>query len=125
MRISDVADQTGIPISTIRYYEKRAIIPKPDRLGRDRTFSEKDVRAIQFVRDAQALGLTLGETATLLQGSWRTGEMAKVATRHRQTVRARIDALKRVDKVLAALESCQCDSFADCDLNATRCNRDD
>lgn len=125
MRISDVADQTGIPVSTIRYYEKRAIIPKPNRNGRDRSFSSKDVRAIQFVRDAQTLGLTLGEISTLLQGSWSTGEMAKIATTHRQTLRERIKALKRADKILAALESCRCDSFADCDVNATQCNRYD
>lgn len=125
MRISDVADQTGIPVSTIRYYEKRAIIPKPSRNGRDRSFSSKDVRAIQFVRDAQSLGLTLGEISALLLGTWSTGEMAKVATTHRQTVRERIKELKRADKILAALESCSCDSFADCDVNATQCNRND
>lgn len=125
MRISDVADQTGIPISTIRYYEKRAIIPKPDRIGRDRAFSQKDVRAIQFVRDAQSLGLKLGEISILLQGSWSTGEMAKVAAAHRQTVRERIAALKRIDKVLSSLETCRCDSFTECDMNAAQCKRDD
>lgn len=125
MRISDVADQTGIPISTIRYYEKRAIIPKPKRNGRDRSFSQQDVRAIQFVRDAQSLGLTLGEISALLQESWSTGDMAKVAAAHRQTVRERIAALKRIDKVLSALESCSCSSFAECDLNAAQCKRDD
>lgn len=125
MRISDVADQTGVPVSTIRYYEKRAIIPKPSRNGRDRSFSSKDVRAIQFVRDAQSLGLTLGEISALLLGTWRTGEMATVAATHRQTVRERIKALKRTDKILAALESCRCDSFVDCDVNAIQCNRND
>lgn len=125
MRISDVAEQTGIPISTIRYYEKRAIIPKPKRNGRDRSFSLQDVRAIQFVRDAQSLGLTLGEISALLKESWSTGDMAKAASAHRQTIRERIAALKRIDKVLSALESCSCDSFVECDLNAVQCKRDD
>lgn len=125
MRISDVADQIGIPISTIRYYEKRSIIPKPIRNGRDRTFSQNDVRAIQFVRDAQSLGLTLSEISTLLQGSWSNGEMAKVAAAHRQTVRERVAALKRIDKVLSSLETCRCDSFAECDMNATQCKQVD
>lgn len=123
MRISDVADQTGIPISTIRYYEKRAIIPKPNRNGRDRSFSQSDVRAIRFERDAQSLGLTLGEISTLLQGSWGNGEMAKVAAAHRETVRERIAALKRIDKVLSSLEMCHCDSFAECNMNAARCKQ--
>jgi len=125
MRISDVADQTGIPISTIRYYEKRAILPKPNRNGRDRRFSQQDIRAILFVRDAQSLGLTSGEISDLLQAEWSTGSMAKVATVHRQTVQERIAALKRIDKVLEALESCSCQSFAECDLTAKICKRDD
>ncbi|WP_298856941.1 MerR family transcriptional regulator [uncultured Sulfitobacter sp.] len=125
MRISDVADQTGIPISTIRYYEKRAIIPKPNRNGRDRSFSQSDVRAIQFVRDAQSLGLTLGEISTLLQGSWSKGEMAIVASAHRETVRKRIAALKRIDKVLSSLEMCHCNNFAECNMNAARCKQVD
>jgi DNA-binding transcriptional MerR regulator len=112
-------------VSTIRYYEKKAIIPKPERNGRDRSFSQQDIRAIQFVRDAQSLGLPLSEISTLLQGSWNTGEMTKVIVTHRQTVRERIKALKRIDKVLAALETCRCDSFADCDLNASQCKRND
>lgn len=125
MRISDVAEQTGIPVSTIRYYEKKAIIPKPKRNGRDRSFSPQDINAIQFVRDAQSLGLTLSEISTLLQGSWNTDEMAKLIVTHRQTVRERIEALNRIDKVLAALETCRCNSLADCNLNASPRNQDD
>lgn len=125
MRISDVADQTGIPISTIRYYEKRAIIPKPKRTGRYRSFTQQDMKAIQFVRDAQTLGLTLVEISALLKEPWGTGDMAKVAAAHRQTVRKQIAALKRIDEVLAALESCRCNSFAECDLNAAQCKRCD
>ncbi|MDB9838591.1 MerR family transcriptional regulator [bacterium] len=105
MRISDVSAQTGIPVSTIRFYEKRGIIAQP-------------------TRDAQSLGLPLKEIATLLQGSWETGEMAKVAADYRQTVRIRIAALQRIDAVLAALTSCHCNSFADCDVGAADCKRE-
>lgn len=125
MKISDVAGQTGTPISTIRYYEKRAIIPKPNRSGRDRTYTQKDVSAIQFVRDAQSLGLTLNEIATLVHGPWSRGEMANLASAHRQSVREKITSLKRIDRVLSTLEACHCDSFVECDMNAAKCKRDD
>lgn len=120
MRISDVANQVGVPISTIRYYEKHSVIPKPNREGRDRSFYQKDIRAIQFVRDAQSLGLPLSEISALLHGSWDKGEMATVAAKHRETIRDRIEALHRMDKVLEALETCRCDSFEVCDLNASQ-----
>lgn len=116
MRISNVATQIGIPVSTIRYYEKKAAIPKPHRPGRDRSFSQEDVRAIQFVRDAQSLGLPLKEISALLHKPWDNGEMAKTASKHRETIRSKIAALRRVEKVLEALESCSCKSFATCNL---------
>ncbi|GAA6188820.1 MerR family transcriptional regulator [Litorivita sp. NS0012-18] len=125
MRISGVANRTGLPISTIRYYEKRGIIPKPKRIGRDRVYSQRDLRAVEFVRDAQALGLKLAEISTLLRDRWGNAEMAEVAAKHRQTIRERIATLERIDKILAALETCRCDSFADCDVTAARCKRDD
>lgn len=125
MRISDVANQVGIPVSTIRYYEKQAVIRKPNRHGRNRYYSAGDVRAIQFVRDAQSLGLPLREISALVQTSWDKGEMAKVAAAHRETVRTKIAALHRVDKVLVALEACTCTNFSDCDLTSGDCKRGD
>ena len=124
MRISDAAERVGIPVSTIRFYEKRNVIREPSRRGRDRCYSEEDVRAIQFVRDAQSLGLPLREISALVQNTWSKGEMAKVAAGHRKTVKAQIEALQRVDKVLGALEVCACNSLADCNLSSSDCNRD-
>lgn len=123
MRISDVAKRTGVPISTIRYYERHAITPKPARHGRDRVYSGTDIRAIQFVRDAQSLDLPLREISTLLQGDWTSGEMAERATQHRDAVQKKIDALNRIDQVLAALERCTCANFAECDVTASCCKR--
>lgn len=117
MRISDVADEVGVPVSTIRYYEKRSIIGKPGRNGRNRDYSEQDVRAIKFVRDARSLGLPLSDISALVQNSWDKGEMAKVAAGHRETVRERIQTLQRVDEVLSVLETCTCIGFADCRLS--------
>jgi len=124
MRISDVANQTGIPISTIRYYEKRAIIAKPGRNGRNRDFSQNDVRAILFVRDLQSLGLPLAEISVLVQNSWNKGDMAQIAAKHRNTVRERIESLQRVDTILSNLETCDCSGFAECSVTAAECKRD-
>lgn len=125
MRISDVAIEVGIPVSTIRFYEKRNVIREPSRHGRDRCYSEEDVRTIRFVRDAQSLGLPLREISTLVQNTWNKGEMAKVAAGHRKTVKAQIQALQRVDEVLSALEACVCNSPSDCNLSSSDCNGDD
>ncbi|MEY8120806.1 MerR family transcriptional regulator [Falsihalocynthiibacter sp. BN13B15] len=125
MRISDVAERVGIPVSTIRFYEKRDVIREPSRHGRNRCYSEEDVRAIQFVRDAQSLGLQLREISALVQNTWSKGEMAKAAAAHRKTVKAQIEALQRVDKALSALEECPCTSLVDCNLSSSDCSRYD
>ena len=125
MRISDVAKAVGIPVSTIRFYEKRNVIREPSRQGRDRCYSDEDVRTIQFVRDAQSLGLPLRQITILVQNDWNKGEMAKVAAGHRKTVKAQIEALQRVDEVLVALEACVCTSVIDCNLSSYDCNSDD
>lgn len=125
MRISDVAMELGIPISTIRFYEKKNVIREPSRRGRERCYTEKDVRTIEFVRDAQALGLSLREISTLVQNTWSKGEMAKVAAGHRKTVKAQIEALRRVDEVLVALEACACNGAIDCNLSSIDFGDDD
>ncbi|MEL6205529.1 MAG: MerR family transcriptional regulator [Pseudomonadota bacterium] len=116
MRISDVARTTGLTVSTIRFYERRSVIRCPNRTGRNRDYSEDDVRLLRFVRNARSLGMPLRDIAEILQRPWNEGEMAAVISAHRQKVQARIDALKRVDAVLARLETCMCNGALDCEL---------
>jgi len=123
MRISEVSKHTGLPISTIRFYERKGVTTTPHRNGRDRSYAPQDVRALEFIKDAQSLGLSLGEISSLLQGSWATGDMARTARTHRANIKDRIAALHRIDKVLAVLETCTCESFADCDLEAAQTGR--
>ena len=46
MKIAEASALTGVPVSSIRFYEKRKIIPKPERDGRDRVFGPNDIRAL-------------------------------------------------------------------------------
>ncbi len=119
MRISEVAKTTGIPVSTIRFYEKRGVIPKPARNGQDRSFSEKDISTLQFVRDAQSVGLLLSDISNLVQGSWETAELQELVTKHRQDIQKQIETLQRIDGALLALDTCRCGNIAECELNGT------
>ena len=49
MRISDVAKIVELPVSKIRYYERKDIASKPVRQGINRSFSKQDVRVLEFV----------------------------------------------------------------------------
>lgn len=68
MRSSEVASQAGVNIQTIRYYERRGILPEPKRSDAGyRSYDLQAVRTIRFVKCAQQLGFSLEEIDSLLE----------------------------------------------------------
>lgn len=67
MRIGTVAEMTGISAQTIRFYERRGLLPDPRRDPNGyRQYDEEFVRRIDFIRSAQRTGLTLAEISGVL-----------------------------------------------------------
>lgn len=68
MRISQVADEAGVNVQTLRYYERRGLLPEPQRLSSGyRAYRPEAVRRVRFVKRAQQLGFSLEEINTLLE----------------------------------------------------------
>ena len=68
MRIGELARKAGVNIQTIRFYERKRILPAPARTsGGYRLYSESDVVNVNFIRQSQELGFTLAEIRQLLQ----------------------------------------------------------
>ena len=67
LTIGEIARQAGVRIDTVRFYEKRGLIPHPHRRPSGyRIFTEETVRRIRFIKRAQELGFTLDEISDLL-----------------------------------------------------------
>lgn len=67
MRIGEVATEAGVGVQTLRYYERRGLLPAPPRQDSGyRTYSASTVSRVRFVRRAQELGFTLEEVSGLL-----------------------------------------------------------
>jgi MerR family transcriptional regulator, copper efflux regulator len=67
MRIGAVAQQAGLSTKAIRYYESIGVLPAPSRTASGyRDYSSEACDRLQFVRSAQAVGLTLGEIREIL-----------------------------------------------------------
>ena len=67
MQIRTLAAKTGVPDSTIRYYESFGLLPEPERLSNGyRNYDEADVSRLQFVSGARALGFSLDDIAEIL-----------------------------------------------------------
>ena len=63
----DRGQRAGVKIDTIRYYERRALLPKSPRTEAGyRTLTDETVQRLRFIKHAQALGFTLNEIKQLL-----------------------------------------------------------
>jgi len=67
MNIGDVAERTGLPAKTIRYYEEIGLIPAAGRTqGGYRDYDEADVQILRFLHRARGLGFSVAECRELV-----------------------------------------------------------
>ena len=68
MRIGELSKHTGVPIQTLRFYEREKLLREPPRTsGGYRSYGQNDLARVRFIRDAQELGFTLREIRELLK----------------------------------------------------------
>ena len=66
-RIGELATRTGVSIDAVRYYERLKLLPRAGRTaGGFRLFGPESVERVQFIKQAQELGLTLDDIKGLL-----------------------------------------------------------
>lgn len=105
MLIGSAAKRTGVNIETIRYYERVGLLPHPLRTdGRRRTYDERTVRRLHFIRRGRELGFSLAEVRALLEladrGAVACAETKDMTLRHLADVRGKIRSLKSLERVL-------------------------
>ena len=116
LTISQIASAAAVNVQTVRYYERRGLVPKPPRSGSGyRQYSPETVSRLRFIRHAQELGFSLAEIQELLALRVRPGAACEtVARRTRQKlelVSEKIAHLQRLKEVLDRF-STACDSRA-------------
>ena len=93
LHVADLAKEAGVTPATIRFYSRTGLLHAQRDPNNDyRYFSPTDVERVQFIRQAQALGLKIADIKAIFD-SVEHGEMpcAKVET----LVRKRLDAITR------------------------------
>ena len=87
-----LAIQSGVGVETIRYYERKGLLPEPPRRASGyRMYSEDAILRVQFIRRGKDLGFSLKEIADLLAlRAERNGTCKSVRKRADATI-ARID----------------------------------
>jgi MerR family mercuric resistance operon transcriptional regulator len=107
MTIAKLAQAGGVGVETVRYYQRRGLLPEPRRPegfglgGSVRRYSEDDARRLRFIRSAQAAGFTLEEIGELL-----ALDATNNRQRAREMARNRIAALDaRIAELSAARDA--------------------
>ena len=68
MRVGEVAERAGVNVETLRYYERRGLLPAPERTpSGHRRYDDETVRFVRAIKEAQAVGFTLAEIAEYLR----------------------------------------------------------
>jgi Hg(II)-responsive transcriptional regulator len=111
MRIGAAAEQAGVNVQTLRYYERRGLLPRPPRRESGyREFPADAVRVVRFIKRAQDLGFTLGEVEELLRlRSDKRRDRARiraVAERRVRQIEQKIAELEAMKKALGHLLHC-------------------
>ena len=103
--IGKLADQAGVGIDTIRFYERRGLLPQPQRTAKGyRLYSSDSISRIRFVRRAKKLGFTLDEIETLLKLQDEGGRKSEVKTLTRNKLEEIDQRIADLNKMRAVLE---------------------
>ncbi|MFA5937770.1 MAG: heavy metal-responsive transcriptional regulator [Sinimarinibacterium sp.] len=123
LTVGALAKAAGVGVPTLRYYERRGLLPPPRRRQSGyREYSADAVRHVRFIRHAQQLGFSLSEVEELLSlqldprhscADVRTRAQRKIAD-----IASRVENLNRMRRVLERLvEACPGDApIRDCPI---------
>lgn len=112
MTIGRLALTAGVHVETVRYYQRRGLVEKPERpRGSVRRYGPGDVSRLRFIRRAKAMGFSLDEVAGLLaiKGQRSCERTRLVAERKLVDIRQRLDELRRLEIDLECMVAECCD----------------
>ncbi len=110
LTVGAFAAAAGVNVETIRFYQRKGLLPQPRRsYGSIRRYEESDVARVKFVKSAQRLGFSLEEIAGLLrlEDGTHCKEARVMAELKLDDVRSKLRDLRRMESVLKRLvEDC-------------------
>jgi MerR family redox-sensitive transcriptional activator SoxR len=124
MTIGELSDKSGVPASTLRYWERVKVLPKTPRVGGQRRYLAEATELVAVLQLAKACGFSLVEMRQLLSGfrpetsaseRWQT-----VVREHQDVLDRHILQLKAMRQVLRRVQKCQCVDLVECGRIAHR-----
>ena len=122
MNIGTVAEKSGVPPKTIRYYESIGLIPSADRRPNGyRSYDDTVMHTLKFIKRTRGLGFSIDEVRDLLD-LWRnrhrsSASVKTMTAKHLKVLHRKIAELRSMRRTLADLvERCRGDDRPDCPI---------
>jgi MerR family redox-sensitive transcriptional activator SoxR len=113
MTIGELSARTGLPSSTIRYYEQQRLIPYAPRVSGRRAFDDRTVAQLSVVQLAREAGFALAEIRQLVnefgRDRWR-----RLAESKLEEIRSTTERLRVMTAMLEKLLDCECPDIEVC-----------
>ena len=110
MNIGEISKRADLPVKTVRYYADVGLVKPSGRTEAGyRTYDNKTLRKLIFVRRSRAMGFSVEKCRKLLglfeDQSRASSEVRKIAKQHLLEVDAKLSELKKLQKELSLLVS--------------------
>ena len=128
MTIGVLAAETGVKPRTIRFYEKRGLLPRPQRSESGyRLYAEEDIKRLQLIRSARLLGISIRDVGELVAtaqhdscGSFQ-GQVARLIVGKLDQVEANIKEMETLREDLRTAMGNLTDEAEGCETGVLEC----
>ncbi|WP_349607788.1 redox-sensitive transcriptional activator SoxR [Halomonas sp. H10-9-1] len=121
LSVGQVARRSGVPVSTLHFYETKGLIRSTRSAGNHRQYPATVLRYVAIIRVAQSVGMSLEEIGETLNGvqsgsKLTADEWQTISTHWKESLNERIQTLTRLRDELDRCIGCGCLSLTDCPL---------
>ncbi|MBV8423837.1 MAG: redox-sensitive transcriptional activator SoxR [Candidatus Eremiobacteraeota bacterium] len=121
LTVGEIADRSGVAVSTIHFYEAKGLINSTRTSGNQRRFARAELRRVAIIKVAQRAGIPLGEIgdalATLPDGRPISArDWARLSKRWKDELERRINRLEALRDQLGDCIGCGCLSLKTCPM---------
>ncbi|MCH1880736.1 redox-sensitive transcriptional activator SoxR [Alcaligenes ammonioxydans] len=121
LTVGEVARRSGVPVSTVHFYESKGLIASTRNSGNQRRFDSVVLRYIAIIKVAQRTGIPLDEIRDALSGlpagsKPNAQQWQAMSRRWKDSLNERIEQLTRLRDELMHCIGCGCLSMNECPL---------
>ena len=123
LAIGELADRVGVATSTLRYYERRGLLPADERRSGQRRYTEQSLRRLVFIGMLQDAGLSLDDITGVLEAA-DVREWKAIAAERLTVLDQEIERLQLAREYLRGALLCRFDHPAtDCKVMGAEIDR--